>query len=187
MRETLCSLPVAHQWNEGRKCLCSSHGCGSNWASCYFPSNSTAYLPIWVLPFIPLPSVLCVLRSLAVLPHSSPFFLLSLPPLTVPSISALCSSSSFLTGHQASAIRHLSVTDGLQRLSTVCTALHFRTRTRHRGSCATARVSSCCRYCSVWARTCSQARQTRRNRPGRRRRCGELEVRSTEQRDKWNE
>lgn len=72
-----------------------------------------------------------------------------LRPLTPPSLRALCSSGSLAVGHQASAIRHLSVTDGLQRLSTICTALHFCTRTFHWGSTATACISTCCRKVSV--------------------------------------
>lgn len=77
-----------------------------------------------------------------------------LRPLTPPSRRALCSSGSLAVGHQASAIRHLSVTDGLQRLSTICTALHFCTRTFHWGSTATAFISSCCRKVSVCDITC---------------------------------
>lgn len=69
--------------------------------------------------------------------------------LTPPSLRALCSSGSLAVGHQASAIRHLSVTDGLQRFSTIWTALHFCTRTFHWGSTATARISSCCKKASV--------------------------------------
>lgn len=72
-----------------------------------------------------------------------------LSPLTPPSLRALCSSGSLAVGHQASAIRHLSVTEGLQRFSTIWTALHFCTRTFHWGSTATARISSCCRKASV--------------------------------------
>lgn len=73
--------------------------------------------------------------------------------LTPPSLRALCSSGSLAVGHQASAIRHLSVTEGLQRFSTSWMALHFWTRTFHWGRRATARCSSCCRKASVWDNT----------------------------------
>lgn len=69
--------------------------------------------------------------------------------LTPPSLRALCSSGSWATGHQASAIKHLSVTEGLQRFSTIWTALHFWTRTFHWGSTATTCISICCRKVSV--------------------------------------
>lgn len=81
-----------------------------------------------------------------------------LAPLTVPSLRALCRAGSWLTGHQASAIRHLSVTDGLHRFSTIWTALHFWIWTFHCGRTPTARASSCWRYCSVWESTCVECR-----------------------------
>lgn len=68
--------------------------------------------------------------------------------LTVPSMSALCRSRSFFSGHQASAMRHLSVTEGLHRFMMECMALYFPTRTcrepKHTSQCILCPTGSYC-------------------------------------------